>query len=111
MYKSRRAKQLKVTYKWLMSRMRHILLQDMPPGFDPNKSHCRNSWARRFARRFRISLQRRSNKKCHTIYEKIHLVKNYHYFLLYKVQDPNKFPLPYMSLNNFMGNKIEMIIK
>ena len=41
-------------------------------------------WARGFCKRYRISNQRMTNNKAKSILEKIHLVSNYHQWLIYQ---------------------------
>ena len=57
---------------------------DRPPptNFDFNYKPS-NRWVQGFMGRHKISVQRKTNTKAHSIYEKIHLIKNYHYFCIY----------------------------
>ena len=90
MFDERRCNGNKVTYSWLKATMQFICKKNRPQGYDPEKNVFSNNWCRKFCIRFKISLQRKTNNKAKTILEKIHIVKNYHYFVLYKF--PNLEP-------------------
>ena len=83
-FDERRGNGNKVTYSWLKATMQHICQEINPPGYDPDKHVFGNHWCKLFCKRHRISLQRATNTKAKHILEKIHLIKNYHYFTIYK---------------------------
>ena len=46
--------------------------------YDPAKHKFTDMWLKGFLKRFEISLQRRSNKKNKNLWQRIHLVSNFH---------------------------------
>lgn len=89
-YKKRRANGNKVSNHWLIATMRQTCLKDKPPGFNPSRHIFTNKWARGFRKRKGISLQKRTNNKAKSLLEKIHLIQNYHQWLIYSF--PNEEP-------------------
>ena len=54
--------------------------------YDPKKNKFLNAWLKIFCKRFQISSQKQTNNKNHSVYERIHQVKNYHYYVVYKLR-------------------------
>ena len=92
LYQQHRAVGFKVTYAWLSARMKQTCRRMKPFGksFD-NYSGFNSAWVRRFCRRWRISLQRKTTKKTKHYFERLHLIQEYHRKLLYELQDPKNF--------------------
>ena len=66
--------------------------RDKPRGKDfENYKGFRSSWVRRWCRRWKVSLQKRTNRKSATFYNRLHIINAYHRKLIYQVQDPNNF--------------------
>ena len=63
--------------------MRNICKKDKPPGYDPKVHKFKNQWKDNFCRRFHISVQQKTNNKAKSVYERIHKIKNYHYYVIY----------------------------
>ena len=82
-FRNRRNKGLKVTGRWLKAKMRFIVLKS-EARYDPVKHKFADMWLNGFLRRFKISLQRRSNKKNKTVWARIHLVSNFHCYCIYQ---------------------------
>ena len=40
----------------------------------------------KFCKRFRISVQKKTNNKSKSVYERIHKVQNYHYYVIYMLE-------------------------
>ena len=91
-YQERRAQGFKVTLAWLSARMRQTCKRMKPGGksFD-NYKGFQFSWAGRFCRRWKISLQRKTTKKTQHYFERLHDIEAHHRKLLYEVQDPKNF--------------------
>lgn len=66
-------------YWWLVREMRRILAESTPRGWKPD--HCKLSWARAFARRYRISLQCGYNSKAQDILDRQELIKKFHQYI------------------------------
>ena len=61
----------------------NICKKDKPPGYDPKRHKFTNHWKDNFCRRFHISVQQKTNNKAKSVYERIHKIKNYHYYVIY----------------------------
>ena len=88
----RRAQGLRVTHKWLMARFAMILKIDKPEGWETWKPNT--GWTYRFCKRHKITLQKRTNRKSKTIYERLHLIQKYHRKLIYDFQNLENFGNP-----------------
>ena len=60
-----------------------ICKKDNPPGYDPKLNTFGDQWKDNFCRRFHISVQQKTNNKAKSVYERIHKIKNYHYYVIY----------------------------
>ena len=60
---------------------------DKPSGYDPKKNKFTQTWVKKFMQREGLSVRRATNRKKTTIWEKIHKVENYHWYVLYKMTD------------------------
>ena len=45
-------------------------------------------WLTRFMKDKRISLQRKTNRKGKSVYQRLHQISNYHHFVIYKMANP-----------------------
>ena len=84
-FNARRQRGGKVTYQWLRIKMKFICEAQKPNGYDKEKHKFTNRWARAFCKRWGISSQRRTNIKSKSALEKIHLVSNFLYYIIYIV--------------------------
>ena len=57
-------------------------------------------------RRWNISLRKKSNAKCKSVFERLHQVKNYDWWLIYKFQNPDNFDDPYFSFEEFVEKEV-----
>ena len=64
--------------------MRIIYKEDKPAGYDPEKCTFSDNWKVKFCKRWRISVQKKTNNKSKSVYERIHKVSNYHWYAIYK---------------------------
>ena len=66
--------------------MRRICKIDKPDGYDLSQSNqFGDQWKTSFCKRWNISSQKKTNSKSKSVYERIHKVKNYHYYVIYKL--------------------------
>ena len=84
-FNARRQRGGKVTYMWLRKKMKILCKEAKPDGFDENKHKFTNPWCRAYCKRWRISSQRKTNKKHKSALERIHLVANFLYYIIYLV--------------------------
>ena len=82
-FTERRAQGHRVSGRWLQPTMKHIVRVDLPDVDTRNK--FKNVWLKNFCRRFRISWQRRRNKKNKGVMERLNRAKSYHWWLIYKM--------------------------
>ena len=73
----------RVTGRWIKSTMKHILREDLPDLDTSNK--FKDKWLQGFCKRFRISWQRRTNKKNKGVLQRLHIAQNYHWWVIYKL--------------------------
>ena len=66
--------------------MTRICKKDKPEGYDPEEDKFGTSWKTLFCKRWRISVQKKTNNKAKSVYERIHKVSNYHYYAIYKAR-------------------------
>ena len=83
LYRYMRAKGDPIDSKWFQDTMILTCEKDKPEGYDPTKDKFGNKWKHNFCRRWEISFQRRTNKKCHSIFERLHMIKNYQFYTIY----------------------------
>ena len=62
-FNARRQRGGKVTYVWLKKKMKILCKKAKPDGFDEKKHKFTNRWCRAYCKRWRISSQRKMNKK------------------------------------------------
>jgi len=72
----------KVSRKWIVLRMKQLL--KIPPA---DKTRVTTGWLKGFLKRKKLSNQKIRNNKRHTVYQRIHKVFNYHWYVVYKAQD------------------------
>ena len=82
-FSERRAQKHRVTGRWLKENMKHILKNDLPEVDTTNKFG--DKWLNNFCRRFRISWQKRTNKKNKGVLKRLHIAKNYHWWVIHKM--------------------------
>ena len=91
-YRLRRAVGKRCPRKWFQSHMRnyckmyqpvHVFQNGKTVKYDPEKHKFGDQWANTFFKRHKISSQRATNKKPKSIFERLHKVKNYHYYSIY----------------------------
>ena len=64
--------------------MKQICEKDKPQGYDPKKDVFSNKWKSKFCKRWKISVQKKTNGKSKSVAERIHKVKNYHFYTIYQ---------------------------
>ena len=75
---------------------------------NPNKYTFKKGWVRRFCKRHNLSVQRRKNKKKKSVYERLHIISNYHWWVIYQFQDPDNYngkKDQYFDLNTIRNRK------
>jgi len=89
LFVERRARNHRVTGRWLKAQMKHIMKKDLPEIDLQNKFKSR--WLRAFCRRFKISWQKRTNKKNKGVMQRLNKVKRYHWWVIYQMgmETPN----------------------
>ena len=102
----RRADGWRVSYAYITAQMRILCNKHKPPKYDPNRHKFKDAWVRRFCRRWNISLRKKSNAKCKSVFERLHQVKNYDWWLIYKFQNPDNFDDPYFSFEEFVEKEV-----
>ena len=70
----------------------------------------KNNWVRRFYIRWEISLRRKSNTKCSTVFERYSQINNYDKWLIYHFQEPWNFDTSYFDHGVFV-EKVNMTIE
>ena len=98
----RRARGFRVSYDWLSAQMRVLMKKRNPNGYNPSKHKFKTTWVRRFCIRWNVSLRRKSNTKCSTVFERYSQISNYDKWLIYHFQDPGNFDEPYFNHGVFV---------
>ena len=57
--------------------MNLLCKEHLPPKYDPDIHKFGTAWVRRFCKRWQISLRKKNNSKCKSVFERLHQVKNY----------------------------------
>ena len=70
------------------------------------KSLASFSSASLFSNSFCQVLRKKSNAKCKSVFERLHQVKNYDWWLIYKFQNPGNFDDPYFSFEEFVEKEV-----
>ena len=86
--------------------MRIACKKHKPAKYDPNKHKFKTAWVRRFCKRHSRSLQKRSNIKCSTVFERKHQVEKYDKWLIYNWQDPDNYDEKYFSYETYVLKEI-----
>jgi len=102
----RRADGWRVHYDWLSANMKILCEKHKPDNYDPSKDKFKSAWVRRYCKRKNISLRKKGNGKCSSIFERLHQIKNYDKWLLYHWQDPNNFDDPYFDYETFVEKTV-----
>jgi len=76
-----------VSTKWIRLPMKMHCEKDKPKGYDKTKNKFTQSWVKGYMKRKNLSIRRKTNRKKTTIWEKIHKIENYHWFVIYKMAD------------------------
>ena len=63
---------------------------------------------RRFCKRHNLSVQRRKHKKKKSVYQRLYIISNFHWWLIYQFQDPDNYngkKNQYFDLNTIRNRK------
>ena len=91
MYK-RRSKGMPVSWNWLSAKMIALTRIEKPAHYRPEKHKFRHGWAYRFCKRWNISRRRRTNTKKKDLFERMHLIRRYHWWSVYQFANPENYP-------------------
>ena len=83
LFTQRRAHKHRVTGRWIRATMKHLIRESLPDVDTNNK--FKEPWLRAFCKRFRISWQKRTNKKNKGVMERLNKCKRYHWWVIYKM--------------------------
>ena len=92
MYKRRRSKGMPVHLNWLMAKMKVLVQIKKPAHYRPEKHKFGVGWAQRFCKRWHISRRRRTNTKKKDLFERMHLIRRYHWWSVYQFANPENYP-------------------
>ena len=92
MYKRRRSKGMPVNWNWLSAKMIVLVRIEKPEHYRPEKHKFRHGWAYRFCKRWNISRRRRTNTKKKDLFERMHLIRRYHWWSVYQFANPKNYP-------------------
>ena len=67
-------------------------LIENPRGYDPAKHKFGWGWCQRYCKRWSISRRRRTNTKKKDLFERLHLIRNYHWWIVYQFANPKNWP-------------------
>ena len=83
-----------LTYHFLCSGRHEYFysLIENPLGYDPAKHKFKKSWCWRYCKRWSISRRRRTNTKKKDLFERLHLIRNYHWWIVYQFANPKNWP-------------------
>ena len=70
----------------------NVILRLTPPHFDPLKHKIKKTWCHRFCKRWKISRRRRTNTKKKDLFERLHLIRRYHWWIVYQFSYPKNYP-------------------
>ena len=73
-----------VSTSWIRARMSFHFRKDKPGRYDPTKNKFTEHW---ILVRHHLSIRKRTNKKKQSVFEKLHKIKNYHHYCVYKHAD------------------------
>ena len=82
-FSRRRADKYRVTGPWLKAQMKHLVKKSHPQVDISNKFG--NRWLRDWCRRFDVTYQKKTNSKSKSIMARIHQIKNYDFWQIYKM--------------------------
>ena len=83
LFTERRAHKYRVTGRWIKATMKHLIRENLPDVDTNNK--FTDKWLQNFCKRFRISWQRRTNKKNKGVMERLNTAKRYHWWVIYQM--------------------------
>ena len=83
LFTERRARKHRVTGRWIIATMKHLMRENLPDVNTNNKFKFK--WLQAFCKRYRISWQKRTNKKNKGVMERLNKCKRYHWWLIYKM--------------------------
>ena len=92
MYKRRRSKGMPVHWNWLSAKMIVLMRIEKPAHYRPEKHKFRHGWAYRFCKRWNISRRRRTNTKKKDLFERMHVIRRYHWWSVYQFANPENYP-------------------
>ena len=64
--------------------MKRVCEKDKLEGYDLKVDKFTSRWKGGFCKRWKISVQKKTSNKSRSLLERIHKVKNYHYYTIYK---------------------------
>jgi len=67
--------------------MTHHCKIDNPATYDPLKNKFGCHWVNLYMFRHHLSIRRKTNKKKTSVFQRLHKIKNYHYFCVYMLAD------------------------
>ena len=91
MFKDRRSKGMPVKGTWLRARMLFLLKTQQPDKFDPGKIKIGTGWLHRYCKRWKLSRRRRTNNKKHDLFERLHLIRRFHWWSVYEFSNPSNY--------------------
>ena len=83
LFTERRARKHRVTGRWIKATIKHLIRENLPDVDTSNK--FKFQWLQAFCTRWRISFQRRTNKKNKGVMERLNAAKRYHWWVIYKM--------------------------
>ena len=83
LFTERRAQKHRVTGRWIKATMKHLIRENLPDVDTTNK--FKDKWVESFCKRWRISWQKRTNKKNKGVMERLNVAKRYHWWVIYKM--------------------------
>lgn len=86
LYRYRRSQGDPCDGAWFRIEMKRICDKDKPVGYDPKKNKFSDMWKSKFCKRWKISVQKKTNQKNKSVFERIHQVKNYHFYTIYNMR-------------------------
>ena len=84
-FNARRQKGGKVDHFWLRKKMKFMCEKRKHEAYDPQKHKFTQPWSMAYCKRWNISQQRKTNKKSKSVLERINLVCNFMYYMIYVV--------------------------
>ena len=67
-------------------------LIEAPDKYDPTKHKFGKGWCQHFCKRWSISRRRRTNTKKKDLFQRLHLVRKYHWWIVFAFANPENYP-------------------